>query len=134
MPKCACCNSTELKLVTGREIYPHRPDLFSKSFWRCMCGAYVGCHKGTKEPMGTAANEQLRRIRSTIHKLVDPLWLSAENKGKARSKVYAELTRFGLEIGFVDSGCSYHTGCLSWRQASLLLENWELMTPHLTPD
>lgn len=32
--------------VTGRKIYPHRPDLFSLRFWHCEpCKAWVGCHK-----------------------------------------------------------------------------------------
>lgn len=30
------------KLVTGADIYPHRPDLYSKQFWECKpCDAHI---------------------------------------------------------------------------------------------
>lgn len=80
--ECVCpyCN-TKAEVVGGQEIYPHRPDLFKKKFWFCRpCDAYVGCHEekycgknGTK-PLGTLANKKLRRLRSQVHRHLDPLW------------------------------------------------------------
>lgn len=43
-PTCPYCQRPSL-LVTGKTIYPHRPDLVAKRFWQCApCDAYVGCH------------------------------------------------------------------------------------------
>lgn len=45
MVKCDYCGNDAM-LVSGRAIYPHRPDLFRLNFWQCApCDAYVGCHK-----------------------------------------------------------------------------------------
>lgn len=70
---CSYCNKPA-ELVTGKEIYPHRPDLYPKKFWRCRpCTAYVGCHKpnagygdGTR-PLGRLANAELRAAKSAAH-------------------------------------------------------------------
>ncbi len=75
-PKCPYCG-TRSELVTGQEIYPHRPDLFRKFFYQCSpCEAYVGCHPtGTgKSPLGRLANAELRRAKSDAHAAFDPLW------------------------------------------------------------
>lgn len=72
-------------LVTGREVYPHRPDLWEKRFYACMpCGAWVGCHPPATAPgggvgdgtvpMGRIANAELRRAKSAAHAAFDPLW------------------------------------------------------------
>jgi hypothetical protein len=71
---CAECGETEMTCVTGDVIYPHRPDLHAKWYWRCACGAYVGCHRDTKEPMGTPAGPATRRARSEAHAAFDALW------------------------------------------------------------
>lgn len=70
MVACDYCGDAA-KLVTGKAIYPHRPDLFRLHFWQCEpCGAYVGCHKkeggngdGTK-PLGRIANAELRAAKT----------------------------------------------------------------------
>jgi hypothetical protein len=73
---CPYCN-TLARLTRGREIYPHRPDLYSLNFWACKpCDAYVGCHKkfpGTT-PLGRLANAELRAAKSNAHRAFDPLW------------------------------------------------------------
>ncbi len=77
---CSYCNKPA-ELVTGKEIYPHRPDLYPKKFWRCRpCTAYVGCHKpnagygdGTR-PLGRLANAELRAAKSAAHAAFDPVW------------------------------------------------------------
>jgi zinc-finger-containing domain len=75
-----CGNAAEL--VTGAEIYPHRQDLASLKFWRCSpCDAHVGCHKRNKKygndgtvPLGRLANADLRRAKSRVHAIFDPIW------------------------------------------------------------
>jgi hypothetical protein len=78
-------------LVGGQAIYPHRPDLWTKRFWRCRpCRAYVGCHRGTDRPLGRLANAQLRMIRGRAHACFDPLWRDGSMN---RADAYAWLAR-----------------------------------------
>lgn len=76
LPKVRCgeCKSYS-DLTDGETIYPHRPDLFHKSFWKCpKCGAYCGCHRGTSEPLGIPAGPDTRKARSKAHGAFDKLW------------------------------------------------------------
>lgn len=65
--------------------------------WQCKeCKAYVGCHKGTTEPLGRVADAGLRRAKNAAHKAFDPLWerkirTQGVAKKKARSAGYAWL-------------------------------------------
>jgi hypothetical protein len=88
--KCPYCTS-EAELVTGAVIYPRRPDLSHKLFWRCApCGAYVGCHPGTSNPLGRLANASLRQVRVNAHAWFDQIW---RNKDMSRSKAYGWLAK-----------------------------------------
>lgn len=46
--------------------------------WACSnwpkCDAYVGCHGGTRNPLGRLANEELRAAKSSAHAALDRLW------------------------------------------------------------
>lgn len=55
-------------------IYPYRPDLHAKWFWRCACGAYVGCHRDTQEPLGTPVGPAARKARGETDAAIDALW------------------------------------------------------------
>lgn len=71
---CPYCGQCAI-LVSGSVLYPRFPELHAKWFWRCQpCGAHVGCHPGTKEPLGTLANAPLRQARQAAHAAFDPLW------------------------------------------------------------
>lgn len=94
-PICVECGKLA-DLVTGAEVYPHRPDLHHKPFWRCTCGAYVGCHPDTDIPLGYPAGPITRRARSDAHAAFDPLWEAKQrrdkvSKGKAREAGYSWL-------------------------------------------
>lgn len=49
-----------------------------KAVWLCpnwpTCTAYVTCHPGTSEPLGSLANFELREMCKEAHRLIDPLW------------------------------------------------------------
>lgn len=101
MVTCAYCNKPA-ELVGGEEIYPHRPDLYQKKFWRCRpCKAYVGCHKpnvgygdGTR-PLGRLANAELRAAKSAAHAAFDPIW---QNGIARRGSAYAWLAnKLGIQ-------------------------------------
>jgi len=91
--KCDYCQRLA-ELVNGDVIYPHRPDLAGKKFYRCVpCKAYVGCHVASAnakkpkppQPLGRLANAELRAAKQRAHAAFDPLWKS---KQMARASAY----------------------------------------------
>lgn len=127
-PICPYCNEPA-KLVTGAELYRHRPDLATFKFWQCRpCDAYVGCHKrGTgTQPLGRLANAALRMWKGNAHTVFDPFWNSykyVERRRVARMAAYARLAR---DLGIDPQDC--HIGmfdvetcqrvikvCAAWR-------------------
>lgn len=76
------------KVVYGRSygmLYLCRP-----------CNAYVGCHKGTDQPLGRLADAELRKWKRAAHSAFDPLWKHGRFKGY-RNVAYAWLAkRMGL--------------------------------------
>ena len=96
---CVCCgHEVEARLTDGKEIYSHRPDLYSLPFWKCdSCWNFVGCHHKTKDrtrPLGNIPTKELREARKHIHALLDPIWQSGKMK---RKEVYA----------FISEKCAY---------------------------
>lgn len=95
---CPYCGA-DAELVTGDMIYPHRPDLHSKNFWRCApCRAWVGCHGSSENALGRLANAELRAWKARAHAAFDPLWQrkmkrESISKKKARGAGYAWLGR-----------------------------------------
>lgn len=100
---CGCQKDVPARLTDGREVYPHRPDLFSLPFWKCdTCGNYVGCHHKTRDrtrPLGNIPTKELKNARQHIHRILDPLW---QNGKMPRGKVYAMIAN---ELGVKE----YHT-------------------------
>lgn len=100
---CGCNETVSARLTDGEEIYPHRPDLSNLPFWRCdTCHNFVGCHHKTQNrtrPLGVIPTPEIKRARSHIHRILDPIW----KRGKMqRSELYDELaSTLGLE--------EYHT-------------------------
>lgn len=83
----------EASLVRGTDVYPHRKDLSHLDFWVCktpFCDTRVGCHPGTSIPLGSMATLRLRTVRSTAHRVFDPLW----KKGPiTRKQAYSWLAK-----------------------------------------
>lgn len=52
------------------------------------CDAYVGVHQGDYLPLGQLSNTQLRSLRRSVHRLIDPLW---RDKAYSRNVVYGFL-------------------------------------------
>jgi hypothetical protein len=93
-PFCPYCGK-QSKLVTGKQVYPHLPQLGDKYFYLCKpCDAYVGCHRMTAEPKGTLAKADLRAARKAAHLAFDPHWQSGKmSRGSAYKRLTAELHR-----------------------------------------
>ena len=79
------------------------------------CEAFVGCHKGTKTPMGRLASQDLRTAKRKAHFFFDQLWrkkMEEDNmpQGRARSLAYSWLAeQMGIStmichIGMFDLG------------------------------
>lgn len=99
-PTCPYCRSLG-RLTSGREVYPHRPDLASKPIYACMpCGAWVGCHPGTTKPLGRMANADLRALKKKAHEVFDRRWKGRQSvNGSPRKSAYTWLAaRMGMEF------------------------------------
>lgn len=119
-PTCKKCGMIS-RLTDGEEIYPHRPDLAHKKFYKCDgCGGYVGTHGNGLKPLGTPADAELRNARQHVHSVLDPIWKDAINSGAygqkdaeaahiitraARGRVYTYLA---AHMGIDKTQC--HTG------------------------
>lgn len=103
---CACELDIEAVLTSGKEIYPHRPDLHSLPFWKCdTCHNYVGCHHKTgnpTHPLGNIPTPELKKLRTIIHRRLDPLWKNGRYKRKELYKLISD--NCGIK--------SYHTAMI----------------------
>ncbi len=102
--KCDYCGN-QAELVTGKLLYPHRPDLYEVRAWRCVpCKASVGCHKNSKDhaPLGRLANQELKRLKMDAHAAFDPLWKSG---GMKRKQAYGYLAdKLGIQFSLCHIG------------------------------
>lgn len=123
-PICVECTAMA-EPVDSAVIYPHRPDLHGRVMFLCSCGAYVGAHPGTDVPLGYPAGPETRRLRSQVHKLLDPLWEAKMKrdglrKGQAREDGYTWLAA-QLHLAREDTHVSHFTAAVC-RQAIAILE------------
>lgn len=101
---CVECGADNAVLASGETIHPHRPDLRHRSFWRCECGAFVGCHPGTTKALGAPAGPETRQARRAAHDAFDRIWLcnpfsTSQARKQARSDAYAWLAgQMGLPV------------------------------------
>lgn len=85
---CPYCNQPAV-LMSGEQVYPHRPDLHKKWVYACgPCKARVGCHGNSKQPLGRLANAELRKAKIAAHGAFDQLWRS---HGMSRADSYKWL-------------------------------------------
>jgi len=115
-PICNYCGDFSEK-VTGKEIYPHRKDLYCMTFYRCNCqpgGAYVGCHGTSEKPLGRLANKELRQAKSAAHRAFDPLW---RHKLMKRQEAYKWL---GKQMNKAGSDC--HIGMFDVSECRKVVE------------
>lgn len=95
--ECSYCGQATA-VWTGAQLYCTAGlELSRKKFHVCdPCKAWVGCHKDSARllPLGTVANLELRKLRSRVHALLDPLW---QRGAMGRKEAYAWLAgRMGI--------------------------------------
>lgn len=77
----ATCKDSSVVYSSGRDYGP---------IWVCdnypSCNSYVGCHPGTKKPLGRLADKELRGWKVQAHAAFDPLWRRKINKEGCRKK------------------------------------------------
>ena len=101
---CNYCARRAVLLEDSTPVYglDHGP------LWRCpSCPAWVGCHRGSRDPLGRLADLELRRAKQAAHRFFDPLWRHAErdlgwSRWRARSSAYAWLAD---ELGIPPDDC-----------------------------
>lgn len=83
--------------------------LYSRNYgpvWECVpCKAWVGCHKGTRTPLGRLANAELRKAKMAAHAAFDPMWKSGDMKRRAAYAWLADALSLPPEqahIGMMD--------------------------------
>ena len=88
-PECLCKG----KLKSGKDVFPHREDLFKKWFYVCEeHDTRVGCHRDSKEPMSLEmAGAQLRLLRSQVHGMFDPLWKNKHFNSRVHAYLWLSL-------------------------------------------
>src|SRR3546814_7965989 len=93
---CPYCCMGALRM-TGRELYPAKPELANKHYFACRnCDAWIGCKDGTWEPVGRLADAALRRAKQSVHAAVEPILVNTMDahslpKSQARNLVYGWL-------------------------------------------
>lgn len=111
---CDCERDIDARLTDGKEIYPHRRDLYRLPFWVCdKCGNYVGCHHKTKDrtrPLGCIPTPAIKQARQEIHSIMDPLWKSGRVD---RRVIYSQLS--------MTVGRKYHTAEIRSMDEALLV-------------
>lgn len=90
---CRYCGGV-IRLVPARVIYGEaatRLGMETENIYLCQnCNARVGCHRGTKRPLGNVANEMLRLKRMETHQVFDAFWKA---KGMTRTQGYKWLAQ-----------------------------------------
>lgn len=91
---CRYCGSV-IRLVPAKTIYGEaaaRLGLKKEFIYQCQnCNARVGCHKGTKRPLGNVANETLRLKRMETHQIFDAFWKA---QGMSRTQGYKWMAKY----------------------------------------
>jgi len=89
---CHCGKDIDARQTTGKEIYPHRKDLYHLKFVICdVCKNYKAMRNDEAELF--IPSKEVREYRLKIHAILDPLWKSRKIK---RGKAYAYIShRFG---------------------------------------
>ena len=68
------------------------------------CDSYVGCHRGTTQPLGRMASPELRKAKRAAHEAFDPIWREKKasnfkKRSENRKKAYADLAeKLGISV------------------------------------
>ena len=103
-------------------VYTSNAEIYGREYGegRCYlcrnCRAFVGVHPGTYTPLGTLANEELRRYRKAAHFWFDKIWKSP-TRITTRDKAYKWLSK---ELGLPKE--ETHIGMFEKEQCEKVME------------
>jgi len=118
---CSHCDGP-CRATTGAQVYPHLPHLAAKVIYVCdPCEARVGAHAASGEPLGTAANAELRRLRMAVHDLLDRPWRAAP-AGPTRQRLRREAYK-GLSAALDLPEGQTHVGMFNVERCQRALAN-----------
>jgi hypothetical protein len=112
---CDACASFDVTFTNNEAVYgkPHGEWPF---VYLCLaCGAVVGCHPGTRVPLGRMADKRTRKLRGQAHTVFDPLWQSG---AMTRSEAYCWLAR---HLGITREQC--HISQFNVEQLTAVVEH-----------
>ena len=126
---CECGSRGEAVLTPGTVIYPHAAahmPYVKVNYWRCACGAYVGCHPDSSRPLGHCGGKELRTLRGQCHKVFDAMWRPSALTPPvfpSRADAYRWLTEKLREAGALhEDDASAHIGHLNLQEALICLQ------------
>lgn len=103
-PTCPYCGS--------QAVCRDSSTVYGKSYgrvWVCArypeCDSYVGCHRGSRQPLGRMANKELRALKRKVHSAFDSLWKSGVMKRTQAYKWLADelkIPQWSCHIGMFD--------------------------------
>ena len=100
--KCNYCGG-RAELTSSAEVYGGK---YYGMIYLCRpCWAYVGCHPGTKNPLGRVANAELRNWKMKAHAVFDPIWKSGKMTRRETYEYLAEKLNISVDkchIGMFD--------------------------------
>lgn len=89
IPKqCDSCGSVAIEFCENGRVYGENLGDWPYLWFCPACNASVGCHSGTKFPLGFMADKETRALRLRCHEAFDPIWKS---KYYSRSMAYKWL-------------------------------------------
>ncbi len=99
-------------------VYTSNAEIYGREYgegkcYLCRnCRAFVGVHPGTDIPLGTLANEELRRYRKTAHFYFDQIWMKPL-RITTRYKAYDWLSKqLGISKEYTHIGMFEKEECL----------------------
>lgn len=111
---CPFCGGTDIQIAHHDQVYGRA---YNDWPWLYLCGccrAYVGMHPFTNIPLGTLADEALRKARRNCKQPFNALW---ESGRMTRDETYAALA---AHLGMPLAAC--HFGWFNIEQCSLARE------------
>lgn len=114
-------------------VYTSNAEIYGKEYgtgkcYLCRnCRAFVGVHPGTNKPLGTLANEELRRYRQATHYWFDQIW-KKPLRLTTRYKAYAWLSeQLGISKEKTHIGMFEKEECVKTIKLSQeLIENYQM--------
>ena len=95
--RCPFCRSS-VSLIDSAQVFGRSYGFIYLCDSYPNCDARVRCHPGSIKPLGTLADQELRRWRSLVHRKFDPLWQSGVfSSRQAAYKWLSKVMKLSLE-------------------------------------